>query len=86
MSLEDLRREIDRVDAELVRLLNERARQAVGIGREKQRRGAPVLDPAREAAVLERVRELNRGPLSDAALSAIYRKILEACAGIQSEG
>jgi chorismate mutase-like protein len=86
MSLEDLREQIDRLDEELLRLLNERARQAVRIGREKQKRGAPVLDPVREDAVLERVRKLNGGPLSDAAVKAIYRGILAACAGIQSEG
>ena len=51
-----LRGEIDRVDTELVRLLNERLRLVDAIGAIKRARGLPVRDEAREAELLARIR------------------------------
>jgi len=85
MKLEELRKEIDRIDQELVRLLNERARCAVNIGEEKKKGQAPVHDPAREDEVLERIRSLNSGPLDGSAIDGIYRAIIAECARIQKE-
>jgi len=79
MGLDSVRREIDRIDEEIVRLLNERARSAVRIGRMKKERGAAVRDPARENEILERLRELNKGPLSENAIIDIYRRSIDAC-------
>lgn len=76
LPLEEWRRRIDRLDARLVRLLNERAACAQAIAREKRRRGLEVPDPAREAQVLERVCRLNEGPLSDGALERIFRAVI----------
>ena len=84
MRVETLRREIDGIDRAIVRLLSRRARKAVTIGLEKRRRGLPVVDPAREAQVLARVRKLNAGPLSDAGIRAIYRTIVKQCARMQA--
>ena len=55
-TLEDLRRDIDRVDEVLVRLLNERARCACEIGRLKKAQGVDVYQPDREKQVLDHVR------------------------------
>jgi chorismate mutase len=85
MGLQQLRKAIDRVDARIVALLNRRARYALRIGREKRTRGDPVVDPAREHAVLRRVIRMNAGPLSPSALKGIYRTIVEACARIQED-
>ena len=85
VNLETLRKRIDEIDADVVRILNERARTAVEIGREKKRRGMPVVDAAREDEVLDRVRKLNGGPLGDADIQAIYRSVLEASARIQKD-
>jgi len=86
MTLDDLRQRIDRIDEDIVRLLSERAGVAVEIGREKRRQGAPVVDPARENDVLGRVRRLNRGPMSDAAMDALYRSIVRECSRLQEQG
>ena len=52
------RREIERVDGELVALIAERARLAREVGGLKKVTAQPLLDPAREAAVVRRAAEL----------------------------
>jgi len=83
MSLEQLRRSVDRLDEEIVALLNKRAGCALRIGREKLKHGLPVTDPAREARILKRLANLNKGPLPDKALKAVYRAIIVACRRMQ---
>jgi chorismate mutase/prephenate dehydratase len=74
--LEALRKQIDALDEKIVELLNERARVVVDIGKFKQANKQPVYAPEREKAVLEKVRRLNRGPLSDRCLEAVYRELM----------
>jgi chorismate mutase / prephenate dehydratase len=75
-SLEPLRRQIDELDGQIVELLNARARVVVEIGQLKQQNNAPIYAPEREKAVLEKVRGLNRGPLPDRCLEAVYRELM----------
>jgi chorismate mutase/prephenate dehydratase len=74
--LDPLRRQIDAIDAKLVELLNERAKVVVQIGKLKQQNNAPIYAPDREKVVLEKVRRLNRGPLPDRCLEAVYRELM----------
>src|SRR5574341_2022871 len=67
----DWRQDIDRIDAELVALLNRRAECALAIGRIKRRERLPVRVPEREQHVLARVAALNGGPLPETAVQAI---------------
>lgn len=76
-SLDDWRARIDALNAQLVELLNERARCAEQIAAFKQRGGLPVFDARREHEVLERVSGLNKGPLSNEALHRIFNCIME---------
>lgn len=76
MDLEDLRRQIDAVDEELVRILNRRAEIVVEIGRLKNAGGTPIYAPDREKRVLEKIRKANKGPLPDKTLLAIYRELM----------
>ena len=78
-ALAAIRHHIDRLDEQLLRLLNRRARLALHIGRIKHRRKWPVYDPAREASVLRHVIEVNAGPLSQAAVRHIFQAILCEC-------
>src|SRR5256714_1282546 len=75
-SLEQLRAQIDKIDEQLVDLLNSRARVVVEIGKLKQNSNAPIYAPDREKAVLEKVKKLNRGPLPDRCLDAVYRELM----------
>src|SRR5688572_31841598 len=75
-ALDPLRAQIDKIDEQLIALLNERAKVVVEIGKVKQQSNAPIYAPDREKAVLEKVRTLNQGPLSNRSLEAIYREMM----------
>ncbi|MDH3583272.1 MAG: prephenate dehydratase [Phycisphaerae bacterium] len=75
-SLDDLRRRIDRLDEQIVRMLNERAEVVVEIGRLKQDGQTPIYAPDREQRVLQRIREHNHGPLPDACLEGMWRELM----------
>lgn len=74
--MEELRRRIDGYDARIVDLLNERARVVVEIGQLKQRTNSPIYAPDREKAILEKLRRLNKGPLPDRCLQAVWRELM----------
>lgn len=82
--LDNLRKRINELDAQLVRLLNERAETAVQIGHAKSTTGKAVYDPARERAVLDRIDALNTGPLDKGAVEDIFSGIIAACREIQN--
>jgi chorismate mutase / prephenate dehydratase len=74
--LETLRLQIDRLDAQIVELLNARARVVVEVGKVKQSIGDPIYAPDREKAVIEKLRKLNTGPLPNRCLEAVYRELM----------
>jgi len=76
MSLEELRNRIDELDLQLVKLLNERARVVVEIGKLKNKTAKPVYSPDREKEVLAKIVEANEGPLPDKCLAAIWRELM----------
>ncbi len=78
MTIEDIRRQIDELDAEIVDLLNRRAERAVAIGRLKEQGNGTVFDPARERQIIERLTALSKGPLSAELLRDIYGAIFAA--------
>lgn len=86
MTLDQLRRRIDRIDENLLRLLNQRASAALQIGRVKKQHGLPVFDGKRERAVLGRLVRGNGGPLPAASVKAIFREILRRNRGLQNKG
>lgn len=75
-TLEQWRREIDILDSELLRLLNERARIAAELGALKYSSGLPVYDGRRERQILARLCESNQGPLDAAGVMSIFRTII----------
>jgi chorismate mutase len=72
----ELRERVDEVDRELIRALNERARIVQEIMALKTEAGAPVYDPKREEEILQRVVELNTGPIYDSSMRDIFEMIL----------
>jgi len=71
-----LRGRIDAIDAEIVRLVNERAAAAAHIGKLKRQSGDATYVPDRERAVLDKVMASNTGPLSDRTILAVYRELM----------
>ncbi len=76
MSLEELRKRIDVLDSQLVKLLNERARIVIEIGKLKNKTGTPIYSPEREKEILAKVTKSNAGPLPDRCLAAIWRELM----------
>ena len=81
VKLETIRGRIDAVDEQIQRLINERAKLAQVVGISKSRDGHTVdfYRPEREAQVLRRARERNRGPLRDEEVVRLFREIMSAC-------
>lgn len=71
------RKRIDQLDREILRLLNERSRLALAIGRIKRLRGIPIYDPQREASIVRSALEANEGPLEEAAIRRLFERILD---------
>lgn len=76
MSLEELRKRIDEIDNQLVKLLNERARVVIDIGKLKNKTGGQIYAPDREKEVLARIIKANQGPLPEKCLTAIWRELM----------
>ncbi len=85
MSLEDERRRIDELDAQIVQLLNQRAKCVCRIGELKRQTEMPVYEPKREQSVFQNVRDNNQGPLSHADLIQLYERIIDVMRKIQRE-
>ena len=79
--LEDVRRQIDAIDARIHELINERARlaQVVGVSKHAQGHTVDFYRPEREAQVLRMARERNRGPLRNEEILRLFREIMSAC-------
>ena len=79
-----VRDEIDDLDRQIVELLNRRAELGRQAGRAKARGGRlAVHDPERERDVLLRVAMANGGPLPQADLLSIYRRVVAATRGVE---
>ena len=76
------REQIDRIDDDLLKLLNQRAALAQQIGHVKGE--SAVLRPEREAQVLQRMQQANAGPLSGAAVVQLYTEIMSQCRALEA--
>jgi chorismate mutase/prephenate dehydratase len=83
VNIPEYRKAIDKLDAHIVRLLNERTRQVLAIGDIKLAAGEEIYAPHRERAVLERICKLNDGPMTDEQLRAIYREIMSSALALE---
>src|ERR1041384_3624435 len=83
MSLVQHRQAIDKLDHEIVRLLNERTQHVLEIGQIKRQAGEEIYAPQRELAVLDRICKLNKGPMTNDSLRAIYREIMSSALSLE---
>jgi chorismate mutase/prephenate dehydratase len=85
-ALRSLRSQIDKLDLQILKLVNERASVAAEIGRLKNDHGEEIFSPAREEEVLQNVLQLNeknKGPLDAGTIRAIYREIMSGSRALQ---
>ena len=83
LSLSQLREQVDRLDSQVLTLLNRRARLATRIGHLKNQDRASVYVPSRERQIFARLAQLNQGPLPHEAVRAIYREIISASRALE---
>jgi chorismate mutase len=83
MTLEELRKQIDELDRQLVDLLSKRAETALEAGRLKVSTSLPIYEPAREKVIYENVRAANKGPLPDIELTHIFERIIDVMRALQ---
>jgi len=83
MNLPKHRKAIDRLDVQIVQLLNERTKHVLAIGEIKLKAGEEIYAPHRERAVLQRLCQLNRGPMTDEQLRAVYREIMSSALALE---
>lgn len=82
MKLEDIRTDIDRIDAKILSLLNERMEKALLTRRFK----SGALDSAREQAILDKVRGASQCLLDPRFSVKVYEQLMAESRRIQDEG
>jgi chorismate mutase / prephenate dehydratase len=85
-ALRSLRSQIDKLDHQILKLVNERAGVAAEIGKLKNDHGEEIFSPAREEEVLQNVLNLNekhKGPLDAGTVRAIFREIMSGSRALQ---
>lgn len=85
MKLDEWRNEIDEIDAEIVNLINRRARIAQKIGILKAKAGLPIVDLEREEAIMRKACASNRGILENESIVRIFKRIIQESRQIQVE-
>lgn len=88
--LKPLRDQIDRIDSDLLTLLNKRAGCAIEIGHIKSEQRLDQGDtvfyrPDRVSQVLDRLSNENLGPLGNSEISAIFREVMSSCLSLEQE-
>jgi chorismate mutase/prephenate dehydratase len=74
-SANSVRKELERLDRDLVKVLSDRARAVQKLAKIHHENGQPIFDLLQEQEALERVADANKGPLSPEALNTIYRDV-----------
>jgi len=77
------RRDIDEVDVQLMRLLNERTKIVENIGMVKETFSLPIYEPRREDEVFRNVMSHNSGPLPPDAVQRIFERVIDEMRTLQ---
>ena len=81
--LAELRGEIDRLDKQILELINKRAEVVFKIGELKRENNMAVYDPTREKIIEQRLIKMNTGPMPNTAVVKIFKTIIEASRTLQ---
>ena len=84
-NIQECRKEIDRLDDEILKLLNERSKYVIQVGKlkKKQDAAAHLHTQGREASLVKRLMENNPGPFPSEALRPVYREIMSASLSLE---
>jgi len=76
-NLDQFRHQIDKLNLQILELLNERTAIVELIGREKQKQDKQVYDPVREQQIINQLQEINQGPMTNEMVSEIFKQIFK---------
>jgi len=83
VTIPEHRKAIDKLDGQIVKLLNERTKHILAIGEIKLKAGEEIYAPLRERAVFHRICRRNQGPITNESLRAIYREIMSSALSLE---
>lgn len=81
--IESHRQEIDQIDDQVLKLLNERARHAIQIGKLKKDQQDSFHAPEREHEIYNRLEQDNSGPFPTEAIRHVFREIISASLALE---
>lgn len=81
-AVNQIRKELERLDRELVKLIADRARAAQKLGKLRQAANEPVYNPLEDQEIIRKAVEANRGPLGNEAISTLFRQIIGLARGL----
>lgn len=86
-NINDVRRQIDKVDADILRALSQRADLAKQIGRIKDSNdpNGEVYSSDREASHLRELAEANHSEIEGSSIATIFREIMSACRALERQ-
>ena len=85
MDLKELRKEIDAVDAEIVKLFEKRMEISERMAAYKQKEGLPVQDKAREKEKIRQVQDLTHTPFNREHIAELYTLLISLSRKRQEE-
>ncbi|WP_040979672.1 bifunctional 3-deoxy-7-phosphoheptulonate synthase/chorismate mutase [Oceanobacillus jeddahense] len=83
--MEQLREQMDKVNLEILELINRRASINQEIGDLKTKQSIKRFDPVREREMLDNIKNNNSGPFQDSTLEHIFKEIFKASLELQEE-
>ena len=83
--IHDIRNNIDQIDDQLLKLINQRGKLAKKIGQEKSRKNNSkhFHVPHREESIIERITGKSNGPFPDESLRSVFREIFSATLALE---
>lgn len=83
MSISKIRKNIDSIDGDILKLLNKRAKLVFEIAKIKTKDKLTIFSAEREAVLLKRLKKLNKGPLKNKDIEIIFTEILSISRALQ---
>ena len=83
MKLQELRKQIDKIDEQILDLLNARTEVVKEVGKSKAKNSIGYYDPAREEKILARLQKINKGSFPNASIVAVFREIISASLSLE---
>ncbi len=83
--ISDLRDKIDKIDDQLLKLINRRAALAIQIGKEKHKKNSSnhFHVPHREREIIERLKTSNPGPFPNDSVESVFREVFSATLALE---